>query len=113
MRINGKLADSELNKLAPGGRQVISFVVTQRVAGTYSVVVGGWGATCVVGDVVESSGVNWRIFGGIVGGVGVVAGVLVYLLWPKRREPRTVPVDDSEGTGQDGLAAGPPAEGGT
>lgn len=111
--INGKLADSELIDLAPGDRQVVSFVVTERAAGTYSVVVGGWGATFAVGDVVESFGVNWVLFGWIVGGVGAFAAVLVYLLWPKRREPRTTPGNDSEITSPDDPSARRQAEGGT
>jgi len=86
--INGRFTDSELIELAPGDRQIITFVVTEHVAGAYSVVVDGWGATFTVEDVVEPQGVNWSIVGGIIGGVVAVAAVLVYLLWQRHRKPK-------------------------
>ena len=43
--INGIFTDSELIQLAPGERYVVTFVVTERASGSYSVVVERWGNT--------------------------------------------------------------------
>lgn len=109
--INGRLTDSELIKLAPGDRQVVTFVMTEHVAGAYSAVVDGWGATFTVKDVVEPPGVNWGMFGRIIGGAVAVAAGLVYLLWPRRRKPRVTPEDNSRDANQEDPSARPDAEG--
>lgn len=110
--INGRFTDSELIKLAPGDRQVVTFVMTEHVAGAYSAVVDGWGATFTVKDVVEPPGVNWGMFGRIIGGAVAVAAGLVYLLWPRRRKPRVTPEDNSRDTNDENRSARPHAEGG-
>ena len=84
--IDGRFADGELITVAPGVRQVITFVITEHVAGVYSAVVEGWGATFTVDDVVETQGFNWGILGWTVGGFVAVAAVLVYFFWWRRRE---------------------------
>lgn len=109
--INGRFTDSELITLAPGDRQVVTFVMTEQAAGDYSVVIDGWGATFTVEDVVAPRGANWGIFGGIIGGVAVLAVVLVYFLWPRRREPGMTSGDDSGGANHEGSSARPDAEG--
>ena len=93
LKIGGVKEAEETVTIAAGEGQDVSFNVTREEAGSYTVAVDGLsGSFTVVAPPVgeeeeeeEKPGINWPLYGGIIGGVIVAAGLLYYFLVFRRR----------------------------
>jgi len=82
MKVNEVIEASEEVRLGVNESREVSFEVVREKAGTYTVDVSGHTATFT------AQGTNWALIGGIIGGIVVVAGLLVYFLVFRKKRAR-------------------------
>ena len=82
LKVNEVIEASEKVQLDAGESKEVSFEVVRESAGTYTVEVSGHTATFI------AQGTNWALIGGIIGGIVVVAGLLVYFLVFRKKRAR-------------------------
>jgi len=82
LKVNEVIEASEEVQLDAGESREVSFEVIREKAGTYTVDVNGHTATFI------AQGTNWALIGGIIGGIVVVAGLLVYFLVFRKKRAR-------------------------
>jgi len=96
LKIDGVKEAEETVTVAAGESQDVSFSLTRDEPGTYSVAVDGLSGSFTVvappeGEEEEvptepEPGINWPLYGGIIGAAVIVAGLLIYVFVFRRRE---------------------------
>jgi len=98
LKIDGMKEAEERVTIAAGESQEVSFSVTREEADSYDVAVDGLSGSFTVvappeGEEEEEEvatepepGINWPLYGGIIGAAVIVAGLLIYVFVFRRRE---------------------------